>query len=256
MIRVGVDIGGSGVKAALVDTTTGALVSERLRLPTPPSRTPQAIADTVGELVVQLGGEGTVGAGIPCVIAGGIALTAANIDPAWIGTDAAAILATAAGRAVVVGNDADCAGIAEMRFGAGRDRNGVVLLLTLGTGIGSALFVDGRLVPNTEFGHIEVRGKAGERRAAASVREARGLSWPDWAARLDEYLDRLERLVWPDLIILGGGVTKRPERFVPLLTTRAPIVPAQFRNDAGIVGAALRAAERDAPAPTARRRRG
>lgn len=257
MIRTGVDIGGSGIKAALVDTDAGELVSERLRVATPSKRDPAGIAEVVRGLVAELGGEGTVGLGMPAVITNGRARTAANIDESWIGTDVAALFTEATGRPCLVANDADVAGVAEMAHGAGKGRAGVVLLLTLGTGIGSGLFVDGRLVPNTELGHIEVRGKEGERRAAASVRDTKKLSWADWAARLDEYIDTVERLVWPDLIILGGGVTKEPAKFVPLLDSRAPIVVARFRNSAGIIGAALLAAGADADAapPTARPRR-
>ncbi len=258
MIRTGVDIGGSGIKAGLVDTGTGELVSERLRVATPAGRDPAGIAGVVRDLVGQLGGEGTVGLGMPAVVTNGQARTAANIDQSWIGTDAATLFTDATGRSCLVANDADVAGVAEMAHGAGKGRAGVVLLLTLGTGIGSALFVDGRLVPNTELGHIEVRGKEGERRAAASVRDAKHLSWADWAARLDEYIDTVERLVWPDLIILGGGVTKQPDKFVPMLNSRAPIAVARFRNNAGIIGAALLAATADADdaaPPKARPRR-
>ncbi len=175
-------------------------------------------------------------------------MTAANIDPSWIGFAAEVALAAALGRSVSIVNDADAAGLAEMRFGAGRGRAGTVLLLTLGTGIGSALFVEGRLVPNTEFGHIEIRGKDAEQRAAASVRTRRKLSWDRWAAELNEYLNRIDRLVWPDLIILGGGVSKEAPRYLPRLTLRPPIEPAQLLNNAGIVGAAMIAIQRQGPA--------
>ena len=243
MIRMGLDIGGSGMKAALVDTAAGKLVTERVRIPTPADRAPQSMAEVAAQLVARVAGEGTVGVGMPCVVSGGTARTAANIDKAWIGTDTAALFSGATGRPCLVANDADVAGLAEMRHGAGRGHDGTVLLLTLGTGIGSALFVDGRLVPNTELGHIEVRGKEGERRAAPSVRQDKGLSWKRWAGLLDEYIDAVERLVWPDLIILGGGIAKDADRFVPLLSARAPVAVATFLNSAGIVGAAMFAAE-------------
>jgi polyphosphate glucokinase len=190
-----------------------------------------------------------VGNVFPAAVQDGITLTAANVDRAWIGSPAQALFSSALGRPVVVLNDADAAGLAEMRFGAGRGVDGVVLLLTLGTGIGSALFVDGRLVPNTELGHLELHGKDAELRASAAVRDLKRLSWKAWAARLDEYLRMVERLFYPDLIILGGGVSKDAGRFMPLLTARSRVVPATLRNEAGIVGAALWAAERAASTP-------
>jgi len=174
----------------------------------------------------------------------GTVRTAANVDPAWIGVDAARLFSDTLRRPVTVLNDADAAGIAEVAFGAAGDRPGLTLMLTFGTGIGSALFVDGHLVPNTEFGHIQVDGEDGERRASAAAREREELSYPDWAQRVDRYLDVLEAGLWPDLIIVGGGVSKKAHKWVPLLSTRTPVVPAQLQNDAGIVGAALAAAER------------
>jgi polyphosphate glucokinase len=243
MDALGIDVGGSGIKGAPVDMTTGKLRTERFRIPTPQPATPAAMMEIMAEIVRHFDWSGPIGCGFPAVIRGGTAHTAANIDPAWIGTPIEAELARLLGRPVKVLNDADAAGIAEMRWGAGvewtGEGSGVVLILTFGTGIGSALFVDGRLVPNTEFGHIEVRGKEGEHRAADSVRERKELSWKQWARRVDEYIDHLERLVWPDLIIVGGGVSANADKFLPLLTTRAKIVPAQMRNNAGIAGAAL-----------------
>jgi len=241
VIRIGVDVGGTGIKGAAVDVTRCELVSERLRVKTPRGGAPDAVIARVVEMVGQLGGEGMVGVGLPAVISGGVVMTAAHLDPAWVGVHAIERIAEAIGRPCTVLNDADAAGLAEMRQGVGVGRRGVVLMLTLGTGIGSALFVDGHLVPNTEFGHIEIRGKAGEARAAASVRDRKGLTWEEWADRLNEYLDRIDRLVWPDLIILGGGVTKDADAFVPLLRCRPQLMVAEMRNAAGIVGAAMRA---------------
>ena len=240
----GVDIGGSGIKGCLVDLEAGALVGERMRVETPQPSLPTAVYDVVAGIVTSFGWTGRIGVTYPGVMKKGVAHTAANMDKSWIGTDVDAGLTALVPGTVETLNDADAAGLAEMRYGAGRDRDGVVLMLTFGTGIGSALFVDGHLVPNTEFGHIQVDGEDGERRASAAAREREDLSYPEWAARVDRYLDVLEAGVWPDLIIVGGGVSKKAHKWVPLLTTRTPVVPAQLQNDAGIVGAALAAAER------------
>ncbi len=240
----GVDIGGSGIKGCLVDLEKGQLVGERLRIETPQPATPASVYDAVGSIVDQFGWTGRVGVTFPGVMKDGVAYTAANVDASWIGTDVDAGLASLIPGTVETINDADAAGLAEMRYGAGRDRRGVVLMLTFGTGIGSALFVDGCLVPNTEFGHIQVDGQDGERRAAASSREREGLGYAEWAGRVDRYLDVLEAGLWPDLIIVGGGVSKKAHKWVPLLSTRTPVVPAQLQNAAGIVGAALAAHER------------
>lgn len=242
---LGIDIGGSGIKAALVDLASGTLATDRKRLKTPNPATPKAVAATVRELLHDdpLGSVHLAGAGFPAVMKAGVAQTAANVDKSWIGTDAAALLSEAAGMPVQVGNDADVAGLAEMRYGAGRDVDGVVLMLTLGTGIGSAIFHDRVLVPNTELGHLELNGKDAERTAAASVIVRKRLSWKAYAKRLDEYLQLVERALWPDLIILGGGISKTPDRFVPRLHTRAKVVAATLGNNAGIIGAALFAAE-------------
>ena len=248
MQSFGVDIGGSGIKGCTVDLTEGRLLGERVRVDTPQPSTPEAVYAVVAEVVGSFGWTGEVGVTFPGVMKKGVAQTAANVDKSWIGTDIDADLEQRLpGGPVQTLNDADAAGLAEMRYGAGRDRAGVVLLLTFGTGIGSALFVDGHLVPNTEFGHIEVDGEDGEGRASAAAREREDLSYPVWAKRVDRFLDVLEGSVWPDLIIVGGGVSKKSDKWVPLLSTRTPVVAAQLRNDAGIVGAALAAHEHLTP---------
>ncbi|WP_369253221.1 polyphosphate--glucose phosphotransferase [Geodermatophilus amargosae] len=243
----GVDIGGSGIKGCPVDLEAGVLLGERMRVETPQPSTPEAVYEVVAGIVSSFGWTGRIGVTYPGVMKRGVAHTAANMDKGWIGTDVDAGLTALVPGTVETLNDADAAGLAEMRYGAGRGHDGVVLMLTFGTGIGSALFYDGRLVPNTEFGHIQVDGEDGERRASAAAREREDLSYPQWAARVDRYLDVLEAGVWPDLIIVGGGVSKKAHKWVPLLSTRTPVVPAQLQNDAGIVGAALAAAERFEP---------
>jgi polyphosphate glucokinase len=248
---IGVDVGGSGIKVGAVDTATGLLLTPRLRVATPNPSTPDAVVRSIARLVRRagagLGPSTPVGVGVPSVVIDGVTKTAANVDPGWIGFDAGLALAKALKRPVHVLNDADAAGLAEMRFGAGRGRDGVVLVLTLGTGVGSALFSDGRLIPNTELGHMEIRGRDAERRSAAAARTRRGLSWKAWTADLDEHLHAIDRILWPGLVILGGGVSKRADRFIPRLTVRPPVVPATLENDAGIVGAALAAVERVTP---------
>jgi len=240
----GVGIGGRGIKGCLVDLEKGQLVGERLRIETPQPSEPDAVYDVVARIVEHFGWTQRVGVTFPGVMKDGVAYTAANVDKRWIGTDVDAGLTARIPGTVETLNDADAAGIAEMRYGAGRDQDGVVLMLTFGTGIGSALFVDGHLVPNTEFGHIQVDGEDGERRASAAARDRHDLSWPDWAKRVDRYLDVLEAGLWPDLIIVGGGVSKKAQKWGPRLATRTPVVPAQLLSDAGIVGAALAAQER------------
>src|SRR3954463_8979134 len=240
---LGVDIGGSGIKGGLVDLEKGQLIGERVRIETPQPSLPQPVYDVIGRIVAQFGWPGRIGVTFPGVMKGGVAYTAANVDKSWIGTNLAEGLEQLIPGTVQTLNDADAAGLAEMRYGAGRDQSGVVLMLTFGTGIGSALFTDGVLVSNTEFGHIQVDGEDGEHRASAAVKDREGLSYPEWAARVDRYLDVLETELWPDLIIVGGGVSKKAHKWVPLLTTRTPVVPAQLLNDAGIVGAALAAYE-------------
>ncbi|MDR2986703.1 MAG: ROK family protein [Nocardiopsaceae bacterium] len=238
---LGIDIGGTGIKAAPVDVETGRLLAERAKLPTPHPAAPEPIARLVRQLVDQFSWQGPIGITFPGVVTAGTIRTAANLDQSWIGVNAVSFLGEATGQPVTVLNDADCAGVAEMRFGAGRGQSGTVLLLTLGTGIGSALFYNGVLVPNTEFGHLEIHGKDAESRASERAREEGELSWHKWAGRVDEYLDKLESLVWPELIIIGGGISKKSNKFLPKLTLRARIVPAALQNDAGIVGAAMAA---------------
>jgi polyphosphate glucokinase len=240
MHALGVDIGGTGMKAAPVDVAAGKLLADRIKIDTPRPATPQAMAEVVARLVKSFDWSGLVGIAFPGVVVKGVTLSAANVDPAWIGLDTRDLFAKATGLEVSVINDADAAGIAEMTFGAGKGEAGTVVMLTFGTGIGSALFIDGVLVPNTEFGHIEIRGKDAEKRAAEIVREEQDLSWDKWAGRVDEYLKHMEALLSPDLFIIGGGISKRADKFVPLLTgIRARIVPAAMLNDAGIVGAAM-----------------
>ena len=240
-VLLGIDIGGTGIKGAPVDLDKGELTTERFRLLTPKPATPEAVAKTVAEVVKHFGYEGRVGCTFPAVVKHGVVHTASNVDKSWIGTDARAAFEEATGCTFTITNDADCAGVAEMQFGAGAGRMGVVIVATLGTGIGTAVFHDGKLLPNTELGHIEIRGKDAEDRAADSVREAKKLDWKQWAKRVDEYLDQLESLMWPDLVIIGGGVSKKGEKFIPLLTPRCEVVAAKLLNEAGIVGAALTA---------------
>jgi polyphosphate glucokinase len=239
----GVDIGGSGIKGCPVDLETGELIGERLRIDTPQPSTPEAVFDVVRRVVGEFDWTGPIGVTFPGVMKHGVAYTAANVDKGWIGTDVDAGLEAVIPGAVHTLNDADAAGLAEMRYGAGRGRDGVVLMLTFGTGIGSALFVNGTLVTNTEFGHIQVDGEDGERRASAAAKDRHELSYPEWAERVDRYLDVLEGSLWPDLIIVGGGVSKKAHKWVPLLSTRTPIVAAELLNNAGIAGAALAAQE-------------
>jgi len=235
----GIDVGGSGIKGAPVDTETGELVAERIRIKTPKPARPEAIVATAVEVVKRSGWDGPVGCGFPAVIKDGVVRTAANIDEAAIGFDMQGRLEHELGDPVRVINDGDAAGLAEMRWGAGRGVEGVVLMLTLGTGIGTSLFVGGTLVPNTEFGHIEIRGEDAEHRAADSARKREDLSWEEYSERLDEYLRRIEDLLWPDLIVIGGGISKKSETFLPHLTARTRVVRAQMLNEAGIAGAAL-----------------
>jgi polyphosphate glucokinase len=250
----GIDIGGSGIKGAPVDTQSGELLEERVRIKTPKPATPEAIVETAVEVIREARWEGPVGCGFPAVVKGGVVQTAANIDKAAIGFDLRAALLRELDAPVSVVNDADAAGLAEMRWGAGREQDGVVLMLTLGTGIGTSLFVGGRLMPNTEFGHIEVRGKDGEHRAADSARKRDDLSWKEYAGRLDEYLHRVEFLLWPDLIVIGGGISKKSEKFFPHLTARTMVVAAEMHNDAGIAGAALAGVPDRAAVQTAEKR--
>jgi polyphosphate glucokinase len=238
----GVDIGGSGVKGAPVDRATGTLAGERVRLPTPRPSTPEEVAKVVAEIVGSFGWSGPLGVTVPAVVTHGRTRTAANIDHAWIGAEAEVLLRETTGCDVTVVNDADAAGYAEVRFGAARGHPGLVLVTTLGTGIGTALIYNGRLVPNTELGHIEIDGHDAEHRASDAARDRDDLSWERWATRLQRYYQTLEKLFWPDLFVVGGGVSKKADKFLPLLALQTPIVPAALRNEAGIVGAALLAA--------------
>lgn len=248
-IAIGIDVGGSGIKAAVVDVEAGKFRSDRLRVATPLPATPDAVTASIARLVRRLAkstglGDATpVGIGLPGVAIDGALKSAANIDPSWIDFPVVDRLTRLLKRPVSIINDADAAGIAEMRFGVGKGQPGVVIFLTLGTGVGSGVFNDGVLVPNTEFGQMEIRGRPAERRSAAAARVRRGLSWKAWAADLDEHLDRIQQLMWPNLMILGGGVSKSADKFVPRLTVRCTVVPALLRNDAGIIGAAIVAAE-------------
>ena len=243
-IPLGIDFGGSGIKGAPVDLDTGEFIGDRVRIETPQPATPEAVADVFVELIGSFpDSEGSVGVTVPAVVRRGVASSAANIDRAWIGTDADALFTDATGRDVHVVNDADAAGLAEVRYGAASGRRGLVILTTLGTGIGSALVYDGVLVPNSELGHLEIDGEDAEKSAANSVREKQDLSYREWAERLTTYYRTLEKLLSPDLIVLGGGVSKHADRFLRHIDIETEIVPAQLRNRAGIVGAALWAAE-------------
>jgi polyphosphate glucokinase len=255
-IAVGCDVGGSGIKVAAVDVASGQLAGPRLRVATPQPSSPDVVVPTIIRTVRRALRDGglisgrspaipfSIGVGMPSVVIDGVTKTAANIDPSWVEYDLQSHLRAALKAPVYVLNDADAAGLAEMRFGAGAGEGGVVFVLTLGTGLGSGMFNDGVLVPNTELGHMEIRGRDAERRSAAVARTRRGLSWKAWAADLDEHLHAIDKLFSPNLIILGGGVSKNADKFIPRLTVRPRVVPATLRNDAGIVGAAMAAAEK------------
>jgi polyphosphate glucokinase len=247
-IGLGIDIGGSGIKGAPVNLQTGEPTADRLKISTPQPSTPDAVADVVAEIVAnfkdQITDDRPVGVTVPAVVKSGVVRTAANIDQSWIGTNGQALLAERVSRPVHLVNDADAAGVAEARYGAARATKGLVFLATLGTGIGSALLYDGMLIPNSELGHLEINGHDAEKRAASSVKDKEDLSYEEWAERLQVYFSRIEDLLWPDLIVVGGGVSRKADRFLPLLHLRAPIVAAQLQNNAGIVGAARLAHER------------
>ena len=259
-LAIGIDFGGSGIKGAVVDVRTGQFVGDRIRVPTPQPSVPREVVAVMDGLVRRMldaltGGEKaplsaadagilSVGVGIPSATRAGSVLTAANIDSAWIGFPAEREMALAMGRTVAIGNDADVAGLAELRFGAGRRQRGTIIVLTIGTGMGSAVFADGRLLPNTELGHLELRGRDAEERVAESARERLNLGWRDWASGFDDYLHMLERLFWPDLFILGGGASKRADNYLQYLTVKTPVVVATLKNNAGIVGGALIAHEK------------
>jgi polyphosphate glucokinase len=246
---LGIDIGGSGIKGAPVDLATGEFAEKRMRIPTPEKSTPKNVAAVVAEIVSNFGptiGDGPIGITIPAVVTHGVTRSAANIDKSWIDCDAEKVFEDQLGRDILLVNDADAAGIAEVHYGAAKGHPGLVLLTTLGTGIGSAIVYRGVLVPNSELGHIEVDGHDAETRAASSIKDKEKLSYSEWAKRLQRYYERLEALLWPDLIVVGGGVSKDSDKFLPKLSLNAEVVPAKLLNTAGIVGAAWLAADRQA----------
>jgi polyphosphate glucokinase len=238
----GIDVGGSGVKGGIVDLDTGLLIGDRFKLETPHPATPEAVSKTVAAVVREFGWTEKVGVTYPGVVTDGIVRTAANVDKGWIGSNASEFYSKALdGQQVVVLNDADAAGLAEEKFGAGRDNTGVIVLLTFGTGIGSAVIHNGVLLPNTEFGHLEVDGKEAEHRAASSVKEKKGWSYERWTKEVSKVLVAIENAIWPDLFIAGGGISRKAEKWLPLLENRTPVVAAALQNTAGIVGAAMAA---------------
>jgi polyphosphate glucokinase len=259
-LAIGIDFGGSGIKGAVVDIRTGQFVGDRIRIPTPQPSKPRdvvAVMETLVSNAIEALTAGAqpvisvadsamlpVGLGIPSATRNGTVLTAANIDPSWIGFQAEREIGIALGRPIAIGNDADVAGIAELRFGAGRRQRGTIIMLTIGTGMGSAVFADGRLLPNTELGHLEMKGRDAEERVAESARDRLNLGWKDWAAGFNDYLHMLERLFWPDLFILGGGASKRSDNYMQYVTVKTPVVIATLKNNAGIVGGALIAHEK------------
>ena len=239
MQALGIDIGGSGIKGAPVNIETGELLAERLRIKTPKGAKPEPVAEVVAEIVHSFKWNGPIGVGFPAPIKNGVALMAANVSEKWVGINADDLLTNATGCPCKVGNDADVAGMAEMKFGAGKGQHGTVIMVTLGTGIGTAIFYNGHLVPNTELGHLQMDGMDAEHRASDAARQAKDMSWKKYAKRLNEYLNELEKLFWPDLFIIGGGISKQSEKYIPLLTIDTPVVTAALLNEAGIVGAAL-----------------
>lgn len=238
---LGIDVGGSGIKGAPVDTKTGKLLAERIRIKTPKKAEPQPVADVVAEIAKAFDWKGSIGIGFPAPIKGGVALMAANVSSKWVGTNADELFTKTTGCDCTMINDADAAGLAEMKFGAGKGQPGTVIMITLGTGIGTAIFYHGNLLPNAEFGHLDMNGKDAEHRASDAVRQREELSWKKYAKRLNKYLTAMDKLFWPDLFIIGGGISKESEKFIPLLKLETPVVTAQFLNEAGIVGAALAA---------------
>ena len=238
----GIDVGGSGIKGGIVDIDTGLLIGERIKLLTPQPATPSAVAKTIAEVVNGFGWTGPLGVTYPGVVTHGVVQTAANVDKSWIGTNARDVIgAELDGQDVMILNDADAAGLAEQHYGAGKDKPGVVVLLTFGTGIGSALIHNGTLIPNTEFGHLEVDGKEAEQRAASSVKERNNWTYEKWAKQVTRVLVAIENAIWPDLFIAGGGISRKADKWLPLLENRTPVVAAALQNTAGIVGAAMAA---------------
>jgi len=238
---LGIDVGGSGIKGAPVDIATGELTAERLRIKTPKGAEPGPVADVVAEIAKSFNWSGPIGIGFPAPIKTGVAMMAANISEKWVGTNADELFTKTTSCPSTTVNDADAAGLAEMEFGAGKGQPGTVIMITLGTGIGTAIFHRGKLLPNTEFGHLDMKGKDAEHRASDAVRQLEDLSWKKYARRLDKYLAEMEKLFWPDLFIVGGGISKKSDKYIPLLTINTPVITAQFLNEAGIVGAALAA---------------
>jgi len=241
---LGIDVGGSGIKGAPVDVKTGKLLAERVRIKTPKNAEPKPVAKVVAEIAQAFEWTGPIGIGFPAPIKSGVALMAANVSEKWVGVDADKLFTKITGCNCTMINDADAAGLAEMKFGAGRGQPGTVIMITLGTGIGSAIFYRGNLLPNTEFGHLDMDGMDAEHRASDAARQREELSWKKYAKRLNEYLMQMEKLFWPDLFIVGGGISKESHKYIPLLKIQTPIVPAQFLNEAGIVGAALAATKK------------
>lgn len=238
---LGIDVGGSGIKGAPVDTRTGKLLAERLRIKTPKGADPGPVADVVAEIARSFEWRGPIGIGFPAPIKAGVTMMAANVSDDWVGLNADELFTKTTGCDCTMINDADAAGLAEMKFGAGKGQPGTVIMITLGTGIGTAIFHRGNLLPNTEFGHLDMNGKDAEHRASDAVRQLEDLSWKKYAKRLNKYLAAMEKLFWPDLFIVGGGISKQADKYIPLLKIETPVVPAQFLNEAGIVGAALAA---------------
>ncbi len=238
---LGIDVGGSGIKGAPVDIATGELLAERFRIKTPKGAEPQPVAEVVAEIADSFKWKGPIGIGFPAPIKAGVTLMAANVSEKWVGTNADELFTKVTGCNCTMINDADAAGLAEMEFGAGKGQPGTVIMITLGTGIGTAIFHRGKLLPNTEFGHLNMDGRDAEHRASDAVRKREDLSWKKYAKRLNEYLAEMEKLFWPNLFIVGGGISKKSEKYIPLLTIDTPVIPAQFLNEAGIVGAALAA---------------
>jgi len=243
MAILGIDIGGSGVKGALVDTARGELVRERYRVPTPQPSDVGSVVEAAAEVAAQFDGYDRVGITFPGVVVDGVTLTAANVDKSWLDAPAAKLFSERLGKPVSVLNDADAAGVAEVAFGAAHGRRGLTMMLTFGTGIGSALFLDGTLIPNTELGHLELDGRDAELRASDRAREQEDLTWEKWAGRVQDYLRHLEMLLSPRLFVIGGGVSKKADRWLPLIGIRTPIVPATLLNNAGIIGAAVTAGQ-------------
>jgi polyphosphate glucokinase len=238
---LGIDVGGSGIKGAPVSIATGQLLTERLRIKTPKGAEPESIADVVAEIADSFKWKGRIGIGFPAPIKAGVAMMAANVSEKWVGLNGDDLFTGRTGRKCTMINDADAAGLAEMEFGAGKGQPGTVILITLGTGIGTAVFHRGNLLPNTEFGHLDMNGMDAEDRASDAVREREDLSWKKYAERLTNYLEEMEKLFWPDLFIIGGGISRQSDKYIPLLEVETPVIPAQFMNEAGIVGAALAA---------------